>query len=565
MKRIEGAWKKHLNSKNWVKEYPDCSMVNYLKQTSEKYPNFYALEFEGKKITYKNLLKQIDKTAKALFNIGIKKGDVISIISVNTPQAVMTIYAANRLGAIANMIHPLLSALEIETFIENTNSSAVLILDQVYPKIEKVVWKNGAKPKIILTRIIDALPTYLKPLYAVSNKTNISLNPNHDTVYWNEILNASSIKNTILPIDDGQADDTALIMYSGGTTGTPKGVMLTNLNFNSYAIQAYDVSGVENIAGKKSIAILPLFHGFGLATGIHSTLCNGLHVYLIPKFDFKKSVDLIFRKKINCIYAIPALFEALLRSPKIEKKDLSFLLSLVSGGDKLQDKLYTRLDLALKKGNAGGVFCDGYGQTECLAGCIANPYFAVKPKSVGILQPDMLAKIVKPGTQEEVPNGTDGELCICGPTVMKGYYKNEEETKLVLQVHGDGKTWLHTGDIFSRDDDGYFYFKQRISRMVISSGYNIYVTEVEKVINSCPAVAQSCVVGINNKVLGQKIIAHVVLNNPEADKDLVRSKILEQCKDMLPEYSIPHEIRFRDELPVTNLGKINFKVLENEK
>lgn len=565
MKRTKGIWQEYQNAENWLEEYPECSMFNYLRQTSREHLNYYAIEFEGKKITYKKLLEQIESVAKALVNIGIKKGNCISIISVNTPEVVLMIYAANRIGAVANMIHPMLSSSEIETFINKTNSSAVLVLDQIYPKLEKIKWEDEQKPKIILTRIVDSLPWHIKPIYSMLNKNKTTLNPMHDTVYWNSFISASKLKDIILPEDSGQADDTAIIMYSGGTTGAPKGVMLTNLNINSYAIQAFEVSGVVNPAGKKFLAILPLFHGFGFASGIHANVCQGVHIYLLPKFEFKKSISLIFKKKISLIYAVPALFEALIRSEQIEKKDLSFLECLISGGDKLQERLYTKLSSLLIKGNSKAVFCDGYGQTECVAACLTNPYFAVNDKSVGIPLPDIVAKIVEPGTQKEVPNGIDGELCICGPTVMKGYYQNEEETKLVLQVHKDGKTWLHTGDMFCRDDDGYFYFRQRISRMIISAGYNIYVTQVENVITACPAVAQCCVVGVEDRVRGHKIRAHVVLNDLNADKELVRSKIIEQCKNNLAEYSQPHEIRFCENLPMTNLGKVDFKALENEK
>lgn len=564
MKRNKSPWFEHQNPDLWRSEYPEGSMYDYLKSTAQKHLNNCAIEFEGKKTTYSELLNQIDSVADSFAAIGVKKGDIISIISINTPQAVVSIYAANKIGAIVNLIHPLLSPAEIENILKTTESSVIIILDMIYPKIKNISWELSDKPQIILTRISDALPFFIKPLYLLKNKLDLELNSEHDTIYWNRFINIKSKKSNDSTFSNS-SDSVAIIMYSGGTTGSPKGVMLTNMNFNSFAVQAYDVNGIADLTGKKSLAILPFFHGFGLGTGIHSTLCNGLHVYLVPKFDFQKSTDLIFKKKINCIYAVPALYEAILRSPQIEKKDISFFLNLISGGDKLQDKLYKKLDVYLKNSNASAAFCDGYGQTECVSGCITNPYFAVKPKSVGILQPDMSAKIVEPGTHNEVPNGTDGELCINGPTVMKGYFKNETETKKALQLHSDGKIWLHTGDMFSKDDDGYFYFKQRISRMAISSGYNIYVTEVEKAINSCLAVAQCCVVGVEDRVLGQKIVAHVVLNNPEADKNSVRSQIMEHCKARLAEYSLPHEIRFKDELPMTNLGKVNFKILENEK
>lgn len=528
MKREKSIWHEHIGTEKWVDCFPTCSMYSFLQQKAQMNINDVAIEFEKKKTTYKELLEQIETVAKALVANGIKKGDCVSIISVNTPQVVVMIYALNRIGAVANMIHPLLSVSEMESFIKDTDSVAVVILDQIYPKIAKTNWDNGKKPKIILTKIVDALPFYLKPIYSLMNKNEIEINPLHDTVYWNKFVAFAKTKSLYLPTDDGKEDDVAMIMYSGGTTGTPKGVMLTNLNLNSYAIQAVEVGCFSNLIGKKFLAILPLFHGFGFGSGIHTNLTHGAHIYLAPKFEFKKSVNLVFKEKINLIYAVPALFEALVRSPQIENNDLSFFECLICGGDKLQERLYDRFSKLLKEGNANTVFCEGYGQTECVAACLNNPAFAVNSKSVGILLPDVQAKIVQPGTQVEVPNGSDGELCVCGPTIMKGYYKNEEETKKVLQVHEDGKTWLHTGDMFCRDDEGYFYFRQRISRMTISAGYNIYVSQVEKVILSCPAVSQCCVVGVEDRALGHKIRAYVVLNDANADKELVRLKIVEQ-------------------------------------
>lgn len=562
MNRQQSIWHEHQISGTWTKSFHKGSMFDYLRQSAQDYMNSVAIEFEGKKTTYKKLLDQIDVVAKALIANKIKKGDVVSIISINTPQVLMMIYALNRIGAVANMIHPLLSATEIESFIKKTDSVAVLILDQIYPKIAKINWNNEIKPRIVLTRIVDALPLYTKPIYSFMNSSKIKLNSSHNTIYWNDFLASAKAKKVSLPVDDGKEDDLALIMYSGGTTGTPKGVMLTNLNINSYALQAFEVSGIVAPTGKKFLAILPLFHGFGFASGIHANLTQGVHVYLLPKFEFKKSINLIFKEKINFIYAVPALFEALVRSPQIEEKDLSFFECLICGGDKLQGRLYDKLSSYLKKGNAKTVFCEGYGQTECVAACINNPAFAVNKKSVGILLPDIKGKIVEPGTQKEVPNGVDGELCVCGPTVMKGYFKNEEETKEVLKVHEDGRTWLHTGDMFSKDNDGYFYFKQRISRMAISAGYNIYVTQVEKAILTSPVVSQCCVIGVNDKVLGQKIRACVVLNDATLDKNMARDNIMNQCKLQLAEYSLPHEIRFYDELPMTPLGKVDFKALE---
>ncbi len=564
MKREKSIWYEHQNPEKWIPEYPEYSMYEHLRKGAEKYPNLTAVEFQGKKYTYKKLIENIEKVAKSLVAVGVKKGDAVSIVTPNTPQALFMIYAVNRIGAVANMIHPLLSTAEIQKFIEDTNSVAILTLDMIYPKFAKIKWNTSKEPKMILARIVDALPLYAKPVYASQNKLNLNFNPEHDVIYWNDLIKLGKAQNPKMTVDDGKADDTAVILYSGGTSGTPKGVMITNMNINSLAMHTYDIGGIEEVVGKKSLAVMPLFHGFGLVICVHAMLCLGFHVFLLPKYDFQECSKLIFKKKINCIYGVPGLYEALIRYPKIDTDDLSFMELLVCGGDKLPEKLQHRVNKLLKKGGAKVALREAYGQTECVAGCSINPAFDTRIGSAGIAYPDVFFKIVKPDTQEELPRGEDGELCVSGPIVMKGYYKNEEATAKSLQRHADGRIWLHTGDMFSMDNDGYIYFRQRNSRILISGGYNVYATQVEDAVCTCPAVAQCCVVGINDRLYGQKIGAFVVLNNKDADKELVKSKIMECCKNNLAEYSLPHEIIFRDEIPVTNMGKVDYLSLEKE-
>ena len=564
MKREKSIWYGHQNPEKWLPEYPEYSMYEHLRKGAEKYPNLTAVEFQGKKYTYKKLIENIEKVAKSLVAVGVKKGDAVSIVTPSTPQALFMIYAVNRIGAVANMIHPLLSTAEIQKFIEDTNSVAILTLDMIYPKFAKIKWNTSKEPKMILARIVDALPLYAKPVYASQNKLNLNFNPEHDVIYWNDLIKLGKAQNPKMTVDDGKADDNAVILYSGGTSGTPKGVMITNMNINSLAMHTYDIGGIEEVVGKKSLAVMPLFHGFGLVICVHAMLCLGFHVFLLPKYDFQECSKLIFKKKINCIYGVPGLYEALIRYPKIDTDDLSFMELLVCGGDKLPEKLQHRVNKLLKKGGAKVVLREAYGQTECVAGCSINPNWDIRIGSAGISYPDVYFKIVKPDTQEELPNGEDGELCVSGPIVMKGYYKNEEATAKSLQRHADGRIWLHTGDMFSMDNDGYIYFRQRNSRILISGGYNIYATQVEDAVCTCPAVAQCCVVGINDRIYGQKIGAFVVLNNKDADKELVKSKIMECCKNNLAEYSLPHEIIFRDEIPATNMGKVDYLSLEKE-
>lgn len=563
MNRKKSIWNTHQNPARWQEEYPEYSVFTHFKDAAKKFPHLSAVWFEGRTYTYQQMLGNIEQTAKALYAIGIRKGDVVSIISPNSPHALFMIYAANRIGAIANMLHPLLSTNELQQFIESTNSSAILILDAIYPKLKKISWEMRTTPKIILSRIVDALPWYAAPIYAVQNKLSLEFNPDHDIIYWNAFMMLAQ-NCSELPADEGSGDDTAVILYSGGTSGIPKGVMLSNRNLNALAVQTYDIGGIEEVVGKRSLAVMPLFHGFGLVVCVHAMLCLGFQVFLVPKYDFRNCSELIFRKKINCIYGVPGLYEALIRSPKIDTANLSFMELLVCGGDKLPEKLQNRVNAKLKKGGASISLREAYGQTECVAGCALNPKFDTRIGSAGIAYPDMEFKIVAIGTQDSLPYGQPGELCVSGPTVMKGYFNDPKSTQKALQQHKDGKIWLHTADIFSMDADGYIYFCHRNSRMLICGGYNVYASQVEDAIHRCSAVEQCCVVGIRDRILGQRICACVVPNYQGIDQAVLKKQIVEACEDSLAAYAMPHEIRLYDCLPVTNLGKVDYLTLEKE-
>lgn len=562
MTREKSRWCENFSADKWINEYPEGSLFKVLKTAAEKYPDYVAIEFEGKKTTYKSFIAQVEIIAKALIAINVKKGDMVTVVTPNTPQSLFLIYAVNRIGAVANILHPLLPTEQIVNAVENTDSVAILTLDMIYPKFKKTIWKTSHEPKMILARICDALPWFKAPVYNAKNKLSLTFAPEHDIIYWNEFISLGKNSQAPLPADDGANDDTSVILYSGGTSGDPKGIMLSNYSINALAVQCYDIGNLESPAGLKSLAIMPIFHGYGLCICLHAMLMSGLHIFLIPKYDFNACNKLIFKKKINAIYGVPGLFEAFIRCEGVEKSDLSFIKLLISGGDKLPEKLQSRVNKKLKDGGSKAFLREAYGQTECVAGCATTPYFAPKFGSPGIAYNDMQFKIVEPGTENELPIGEDGELCISGPTLMKGYYKNEEATKKALRVHADGKLWLHTGDIFSMDDEGYIFFCQRQSRMLVCNGYNIYPTQIESVVCQCPAVAQCCVVGKKDRICGQKIVAVCVLNNKDANKDEVKKSILEYCKKGVADFSMPHEVHFVDELPLTKIGKIDFRTLE---
>lgn len=554
MERKRTVWSERLAGGAIYKELPENSMYEFLLERTEDCLNSIAVEFEGKKTRYSEFIGQIDQVARSLIKLGIKKNDIVSIVSPNIPQAVITVYALNKIGAVANMLHPLFPSAELQYHIENTESRMVFILDMLWEKLADVKW-NCSTPEVVLFSIHDALG-FPKSLFVKRKKLSAKSENIH---YWNEFIRLGySSADPVFP--KSSPEDIALILYSGGTTGKSKGICLTNKNINCCAVAGHEVG--EGLRGVKSLAVMPIFHGFGLCTSIHTMLTCGSHLYLLPKYDIDKCNKLIFKERIECIFAVPAIFDALVYSKEMETKDYSFLKLVYCGGDKLKIRTERKFNSYMEKINSPTRIIPGYGLTECVAGCISNPIFGTKEGTAGMAYPDDEIIIVEPGTEQELPIGMPGELCLCGPTVMKGYYKDEEATRKVLRVHKDGKTWLHTGDVFSVDEDGFYTFHSRLGRMFVSNGYNIYPEQIENAIVQLPAVKKCCVVGEDTKIGGQTPVAAVTLNKTKTEgmsEKAITEAVRETCRKAVPEYSLPRRIIILDELPMTKVGKTDFK------
>ena len=367
-----------------------------------------------------------------------------------------------------------------------------------------------------------------------------------------------------LPADEGKAGDCAAVLYSGGTTGTAKGIQLSNLNFNALGLQTIAASGYTSVAGMKMLSVMPVFHGFGLGIGIHTALIGGATCILVPQFNVKTYADILVKQKPELIPGVPTLFEALLRAEGLEKADLSFLRGIFSGGDSLSPELKKKVDTFLKEHNCTEQIREGYGTTECVTASCLTPKDYARSGSIGVPFPDTFYKIVATGTTDEVDAGTEGEICISGPTVMLGYMDNPEETAQTLRTHADGKTWLHTGDLGYMDEDGFVYFRQRIKRMLITSGYNVYPSQLENIIDGHEKVLLSCVIGIKDEYRGQRIKAYIVPMPGIEPTEALKAELLEYCKDRIAKYALPREIEFRTELPKTLVGKVAYRVLEEE-
>ncbi|MDD6679281.1 MAG: class I adenylate-forming enzyme family protein [Firmicutes bacterium] len=544
-------------------DYPHLTMYQMLAETARMYPGNIAYHFMGKETSYGEFLRRIEAAAKGLWEMGIRKGDRVTICMANTPQALDCFYALNRIGAVPNMIHPLSAANEIAFYINVSHSKAILTLDQFYYKVDSIRSSLKQPCTILIARVSEELPAHLKLLYPLSKSARAAEKlPKTGYTLWHDMVKAG--QKTVLPPDDGKFDDCGAILYSGGTTGTTKGILLSNLNFNALGLQTIAASGLTSIAGMKMLSIMPVFHGFGLGIGIHTALIGGACCVLVPQFSVKVYADILKKQKPNLIPGVPTLFEALLRADSLDGVDLSFLKGIFSGGDSLSPELKKKVDAFLKAHNCPEQIREGYGTTECVTASCLTPKDYARSGSIGVPFPDTYYKIVVPGTDREQPANTEGEICVSGPTVMMGYMDNPEETAQTLRRHYDGRVWLHTGDLGSMDQDGFVYFRQRIKRMIITSGYNVYPSQLENVIDANEKVLISCVIGVKDPYRVQKVKAFVVPMPGVEPSDALRQEILDYCAQNMAKYAIPREIEFRRELPKTLVGKVAYRVLEEE-
>ena len=546
-------------------DYPKKTIYQIVRDTAMAHPDLVAYEFMGKETGYARFMERIDRTARALTAMGIGRGDRVTICMPNTPQALDTFYALNRIGAISNMIHPLSAPAEIAFYLNFSHSKAILTLDQFYPKLEEIRDRLDHPVKILIALIQDELPAPLNLLYPLSKaaRKNPKLPKNGDYLLWKDFLRAGE-KVKELPPDEMSCLEGASILYSGGTTGTTKGILLSSANFNATALQTIAASGLPSIVGKKMLSVMPVFHGFGLGIGIHTALVGGARCILVPQFNVKTYAQLLLKKQPNLIPGVPTLFEALLRTNLLENADLSFLDGMFSGGDSLSAELKRKVDDFLKAHHAKIQVREGYGTTECVTASCLTPKDYARSGSIGIPFPDTYYKIVKPGTEEEVEPDSEGEICISGPSVMMCYIDNPEETAQTLRRHADGRIWCHTGDLGVMDADGFVYFRQRMKRMIITSGYNVYPSQVENVIDGHEKVLYSCVVGVKDPYKMQKVKAFVVLRPTFRPSEEIRQELMEHCRKNIVKYAVPYEIEFRDELPKTLVGKVAYRVLEEE-
>ncbi len=555
-------WVKNLGDVPAHLDYFQGSMYEAVERIARQNPNAVAFDFMGRSTTYKKMIEEIQRCAKSLRTIGVREGDCVTIAMPNCPQAIYVFYAANLIGAIANMVHPLSSEKEIEFYINESKSVTVVTLDQFYHKVE-AIRQNTCAVNIVIARIRDALSKPLKAGYMLTEGRKLEKIPKDAPVIrWDEFcsLGKACFWNYKVP---RKADDPAVILYSGGTTGKTKGILLTNLNFNALAQQIIATNPMFR-PGDKMLSAMPLFHGFGLGVCIHSMLANGGRCILVPRFTADSYAKLITKYKCNFIAGVPTLYEALLRLPSMDKADLSCLKGCFSGGDSLSVELKKKVDKFLYDHRSMVQVREGYGTTETVTASCLTPIHMAKEGSIGLPFPDMYFKIVEPGTDIEVPYGQEGEILMAGPTVMKEYVNHPEETAQTLRHHADGLTWVYTGDLGVMDADGFVYFRGRKKRMIITSGYNVYPGQLENILDANPMVQMSCVIGVPDPYKMQKVKAFVMLASGVEPTQETEDKLMRYCRQHIAKYALPYDIEFRKTLPTTLVGKVAYRELEDE-
>lgn len=553
--KIKTPWYEYYNGVSPHLEYPDISMYQMLHTSVLKHPDYISYNYYGKRKAYKQFIKQVDDCAKAFKALGVNAKDRVSICMPNIPEAIISFYALNKIGAVANMIHPLSSEQEIKYYLTVSESKFAVTTEVSYEKIIQVAKETNLK-NCILASIGNSMPLPLKVGYWLTKGRKYKIDKSTLLLKWNDFIRQGSREKDCSDAN-GKGEDVAAILYSGGTTGYPKGIELTNLNFNALAMQSFEAC--QCLQEKdKVLSIMPVFHGFGLGICIHTVQYFGGTCILLPQFSAKTFDKLLKKYRPNVIAGVPTLYEALLKNNRLNNVDLSFLKCVISGGDSLSVSLKKKVDSFLKEHGADIQIREGYGLTECVTGSCLTPMNYYREGSIGIPYPDTYYKIVKPETLEEVPYGEEGEILISGPTVMKGYLGDEEENSKTLQKDAAGIMWLRTGDLGYMGADGFVFFKQRMKRMIISSGYNIYPQYIENIIDSHPKVLMSCAVGIPHEYKGEVVKAFIVLMKEYEPDDALMEEIKEYCRQNLAKYSWPYEYEFRKELPKTLVGKIDY-------
>ena len=539
-KNDDAPWLEYYSREEKTIKFTEKSIYNYLVDEVGEDKDFIALNYFSNRLSYNELFYNINVCAKALREFGVKDGDVVTICCPNMPEALYAFYACNKIGAVADMVHPLSSPEQLHSYLDNSKSRILILVDFDYDKMKDVIEKT------ITRSIFQKRPS-------ISDNRYMS---------WKEFMGVGLVSNDKYRAKVNK-DDLAIILHSGGTTGTPKGIMISNYSFNALAQQSA-VNVIEVRPKDKILTLLPIFHGFGLGVCVHTPLCLKVETILMPEYDANRFYKIWKYDKPNVILGVPTLWEGMMSNKKFDDVDMSQLKYIVNGGDYLTIPAEARINDFLHRHGAHINIGKGYGMTESVAATSYTFPGTNEPGSIGIPMVGNKYMVCDPETLEELPLGEEGELCVQGPTLMMGYLNNKEETDKVLRKHPDGSIWLHSGDIGYISPNGIIYYTQRLKRMIVVSGFNVYPSSIEEAIAKHPLVDKACVIGIPHKYKMHVPKAFVVLKEGIEPTAKIKKEIIDICKEALSVYSLPKYYEFRDSLPKTLYNKVDYKKLENE-
>ena len=553
-------WLKYYDQKFIDQTLPALSAFEYVCQRSKNHLNDTALEYYGRKFTYADLIVNVKKTAAALRGAGVKKGDIITVVSIMTPEIIALFYAADMMGATLNLVDPRYSVEGIREYIEEVDSHLLVCLNVVYERCRQAAKRTNVE-KVIVLSPADSLPPVMAVGYKLTTPDKNKYASN--VIRWKQFIKGGEGQSTAAePYDP---DHACVVVHTGGTTGSPKGVMLTDDCFNGIALQFQAYPKLFH-RGQKLMNVMPPFIAYGFACGIHLPLVLGFTVIIIPNLDPAKLGSLVLKHKPEHMFGVPTHYQQLAADPKLRDKDLSFIINYAAGGDSLSRGAEQTVNDFLAAHGARYPIAKGYGMTEVSSAATVAAGLDNKPGSVGIPMVNTVVAAFEPGTDQELPIGQRGELCISGPCLMKGYYNKPEETAILLRRHPDGRVWAHTGDMGYLDEDGFVFLDSRIKRMIIRhDGFKVFPSMIENVVSRHPAVHQCSVVGCADKdhTQGRLPFVYIVLKaDTTAKKKQVIRELERMCAEELPEYVQPAAYKFISSMPMTPVGKVDYRQLE---
>lgn len=557
---IDKPWLKYYSEEAINAPLPECTIYEYLYENNKDYPSDIAINYLGRKISYKELFENIDKTAAAFLKAGVKEKEIVTVALPSIPEALYCVYALNKIGAVANMIHPLAGKEETLFYFNEVQSRIAVIFDGAYAAIADDIG-NSSVEKVIVASPSDSLPVALRVAYKLKVKAPFLDGKVFQS--WKAFIREG--KGTPVKAVKKDCHEMAIISHTGGTTGEPKGVMCSDLGCNSLMWQL--LCNFQFDRQESSLCVLPPFVNYSLLESAMAMLAEGIKVILIPKYDPLAFDKYLKKYHPNQLLSIPAYWEAILKIPNIETADMSCLKHLYAGGESMTGDMKEAIDRLICSCGAKTKLYVCLGSTEMIAGATITYDSSYIPDSVGIPMVRVNCKIADLQSGDELSYFEEGEICFSGETMMLGYYNNSEATDEIVRTDEHGTRWLHTGDLGYMDENGALYVTGRIKRIHMTKGNDgnitkIFPDRIEKAVYMHPAVDLCCVVGVPDQMRINYPKAFVVLKDKGLDNNNITEEIRQICRENLPDYMVPDEIEYRDDLPRTPRGKIDYRALE---